>query len=57
MDNSRRDEAQSQGWSPGRDLLNRAMLAALGGGLLWLAWAGYSQAGLLMQLVNLSYCG
>ena len=37
--------------------MNRAVLAVLGLGLLWLAWAGYSQAGFLMQLVNLRYCG
>lgn len=48
---------QDQAGPPGRKLLSRALLAALGGGLLWLVWAGYSQPGLLLQLANLRYCG
>lgn len=39
------------------DYMRRVLLALLGGGLLWVAWAGYGQAGLLIQLANLRYCG
>lgn len=35
----------------------RVALAVLAGGLLWLAWVGYAQPGLLLQLANLRYCG
>lgn len=40
-----------------RRLGRRLLLAALGAGLLWLAWTGYSQPAMLLQLVNLRYCG
>lgn len=38
-------------------VLGRMLGAALAAGLLWLAWVGYSQPGLLLQFVNLRYCG
>lgn len=40
-----------------RSPLGRVALAVLAGGLLWLAWVGYAQPGLLLQLANLRYCG
>lgn len=42
---------------PAKRWMSRALLAVLAGGVLWLAWAGYSQPGLLLQLANLRYCG
>jgi len=57
MDDSLRHGAQRTTGPPGRVLVRRALLAALGGGLLCLIWIGYSQPGLLMDLANLRYCG
>lgn len=57
MDDSPRNERQIQTGPTGRVLLGRAVLAMLGGGVLWLIWIGYNQPGMLMQLVNLRYCG
>ena len=57
MDHSARNQVQDRSRPRGGVILFRAMLAALGGGVLWLIWIGYSQPGLLLQLANLRYCG
>lgn len=56
MDQDWKDHPQASAGTAGRTL-GRLLLAALGAGLLWLAWIGYSQPGLLLQWANLRYCG
>lgn len=57
MDGSPPDEAPGRAGLWRTTPLGRIMLAIVGGGLLWLAWVGYAQPGLLLQLANLRYCG
>lgn len=57
MNDLPRNDAHDQTGSAGKVLLGRAVLALLGGGVLWLIWIGYTQPGMLMQMVNLRYCG
>ncbi len=57
MDDSSPDDAPGRAGHGWRSPLGRIALALLGGGLLWLAWVGYTQPGLLLQLANLRYCG
>lgn len=57
MDNSPLNVVQEQARPLGRRLARRGLLVAMGGALLWLAWVGYSQPGLLLQFANLRYCG
>jgi len=57
MDHSPLIVAQGPARPLGRRLARRGLLVAMGGALLWLAWVGYSQPGLLLQFANLRYCG
>ncbi len=57
MDGSPQDEATGRAGHGWRLPIGRLMLTILAGGLLWLAWVGYTQPGLLLQLANLRYCG
>lgn len=57
MDGSPPDDASGSAGHGWRSPIGRLMLTILAGGLLWLAWVGYTQPGLLLQLANLRYCG
>ncbi|MBK8335382.1 MAG: hypothetical protein IPL03_01785 [Sterolibacteriaceae bacterium] len=57
MDDAPPDQRPGRAGQWRRSPLGRVALAVVGGGLLWLAWVGYAQPGLLLQLANLRYCG